>query len=75
VRLDLRKGKLQESHIIPLMTFSPTLFRVGVLYERIRAANFLEPLRSSLCVFEKTGNTKGLSDSSDPCDHAQVEVS
>ena len=38
--------------------------------------NFLEPLRNAiLCVFEKAGSSKGLSDSSDPLDGAQVEVS
>jgi len=35
--------------------FSPTLFRLGIVYERITSLNLLKWLRGTLlCVFEKT---------------------
>jgi len=44
------------NHYPAYLMFSPLLFRVGVLYERITSARALQFLRSSiLCVFEKPG--------------------
>ena len=53
------------THYPAYLTFSPILFRVGVLYERLTSARFLAALRSSiLCVFEKTANPPDLSHAS-----------
>ena len=46
------------THYPAYLSFSPVLFRLGVLYERLTSAGFLSSLRSSiLCVFEKTETT------------------
>jgi hypothetical protein len=42
------------SHYPAYLMFSPVLFRVGVLYERLSSLRLLRSLRGSiLCVFEK----------------------
>ena len=42
------------NHYPAYLMFSPVLFRLGVLYERITSVRMLRSLRGSiLCVFEK----------------------
>jgi SAM-dependent methyltransferase len=44
------------NHYPAYLMFSPVLFRLGVLYERLTSLRFLRSLRGSiLCVFEKEG--------------------
>jgi hypothetical protein len=45
------------NHYPAYLMFSPALFRVGVLYERLTSLRLLRFLRGSiLCVFEKEGD-------------------
>jgi hypothetical protein len=63
------------THYPAYLSFSPILFRLGVLYERLTSAPFLASLRSSiLCVFEKPGNPPALSRASGSPDRTPVEV-
>lgn len=63
------------THYPAYLSFSPILFRLGVLYERLTLASFLASLRSSiLCVFEKPGIQPGVSRPSGVPDRAPVEV-
>jgi ubiquinone/menaquinone biosynthesis C-methylase UbiE len=69
------KQLISITHYPAYLTFSPILYRVGVLYERLTSAGFLASLRSSiLCVFEKPANPPGLSHASGSPDRAPVEV-
>ena len=46
------------NHYPAYLMFSPTLFRLGVLYERITSLRIFSSLRGSiLCVFEKPGQS------------------
>jgi SAM-dependent methyltransferase len=63
------------THYPAYLTFSPLLFRLGILYERLTSLGFLSSLRSSiLCVFEKTGNPPSLSHASGSLGRAPVGV-
>ena len=63
------------THYPAYLTFSPLLFRLGVLYERLTSLGFFSSLRSSiLCVFEKTGNTPSRSRASGSLGRAPVGV-
>ena len=45
------------NHYPAYLMFSPALFRVGVIYERLTSLRLLRSLRGSiLCVFEKEGD-------------------
>lgn len=47
------------NHYPAYLMFSPVLFRLGVLYERLTSLRMFRSLRGSLlCVFEKRGNPK-----------------
>lgn len=48
------------NHYPAYLMFSPVLFRLGVVYERITSLNALRSLRGTiLCVFEKPGSAQG----------------
>jgi len=50
------------NHYPAYLMFSPLLFRLGVLYERLTSTRMLRSLRGSiLCVFEKEGAARGAS--------------
>jgi SAM-dependent methyltransferase len=69
------KQLISVAHYPAYLTFSPVLFRLGVLYERLTSLGFLSSLRSSiLCVFEKAGTTPGPSHASGLLDRAPAEV-
>jgi ubiquinone/menaquinone biosynthesis C-methylase UbiE len=71
----IEKQLTSITHYPAYLSFSPVLFRVGVLYERLTSAPFLASLRSSiLCVFEKPGNQPALSRASGSPDRTPVEV-
>jgi ubiquinone/menaquinone biosynthesis C-methylase UbiE len=71
----IEKQLTSITHYPAYLAFSPILFRLGVLYERITSASFLAWLRSSiLCVFEKPRNAPGMSHISGVPDRAPVEV-
>jgi hypothetical protein len=47
------------NHYPAYLMFSPLLFRLGVLYERVTSLRMLESLRGSiLCVFEKPASER-----------------
>ena len=49
------------NHYPAYLRFSPVLFRLGVLYERLTSTRMLRSLRGSiLCVFEKESSTPHL---------------
>jgi SAM-dependent methyltransferase len=63
------------THYPAYLSFSPVLYRVGILYERLTSLAFFSSLRSSiLCVFEKTGAMPGQSQESGSLGRAPVEV-
>jgi SAM-dependent methyltransferase len=63
------------NHYPAYLMFSPLLFRLGVLYERLTSLKRLRSLRSSiLCVFEKPDKARGLT-SSDTGDRERLMVS
>jgi len=69
------KQLVSITHYPAYLAFSPILFRMGVLYERLTSASFLASLRSSiLCVFEKPANPPGLPHASGSPYRAPVEV-
>lgn len=50
---------LMINHYPAYLMFSPLLFRLGVLYERLTSREELRQLRGSiLCVFEKQAHTQ-----------------
>ncbi len=62
------------NHYPAYLMFSPVLFRVGMLYERLTSLNLFRSLRGSLlCMFEKQGTTEATSE--DETDNAPVGVS
>lgn len=69
------------THYPAYLTFSPVLFRLGVLYERLTLLECFSSLRSSIvCVFEKSQPSAMSSDpravpSSDKANQPSVEVS
>ena len=80
-RKTLRAAGFEEREFITInhypayLMFSPVLFRLGMLYERITSLSLFSGLRGSLLgVFEKKANAGGLSAPVRPVDRAQVEV-
>jgi len=68
------------NHYPAYLMFSPILFRLGILYERITSLNLFRSLRGSiLCVFEKremhtmTASTK-MSQEAKPLASAAIQV-
>jgi SAM-dependent methyltransferase len=66
IRKALRSAGLIEMELLSInhypayLMFSPMLFRLGILYERITSLDFLRSLRGSLlCAFEKPENVAG----------------
>lgn len=81
IRNAMAASGLAEKHLISIthypayLSFSPILYRLGVLYERLTSVSFLASLRSSiLCVFEKTGTTPDLPQPSESLYRASAGV-
>lgn len=68
------------NHYPAYLMFSPVLFRLGILYERLTSLELFRSLRGSiLCVFEKPGKAAGMVEAAAPAsslrNRAGVEVS